>query len=533
MTSVAQRIPEDVLEIVFTQDTLTKIPLISEQGRTHGLNIVETDLEISGARWAKQSTVLDRGLSLPYHPNYDLHRLLLVCKSWFPSVQRALYRSIAIGLNSEDQPDPRVYRRLLRTLKASPMLASIVQHLDLWLDSDENLAGYGILGRCTQVKNVHVYGFHGGSTAKRRLLRAMCCLGPRLESFAIHRYGTPSLFSDPYDFSGEVFSAGLLFQLTKRWPKLHTLVMLDGIVDDDLDEDESFNDTQAPPDAPTALICPQLQKLCIHRCQPSTSFLRSVVLSPNPPTLQVLRCGLDTLSNKAYFTLLRKTLLVLAPELRHLTLTSQEDFELEENLQIIDEVTAPRFQQLVELQTCARIMPASCLVKFPKLKYLGYDTMDFAELMKLLQVVCEHKTLRGLQFCACIDMTPDGPPAWLENPEESNFEDVPLHWRIILATKSVCERRNIQYGFSYRLNVDEDDHGSEDSDESEWADYYNSDEDDGSSSDDDEEYHVAEESDRESVRSNGVEGELHSDIDRSNESGSASEGSGYDGDDDL
>ena len=130
-------------------------------------------------------------------------------------------------------------------------------------------------------------------------------------------------------------------------------------------------------------------------------------------------------------------------------------------------------------------------------------------------------------------MTPDGPPAWLENPEESNFEDVPLHWRIILATKSVCERRNIQYDFSYRLNVDEDDHGSEDSDESEWADYYNSDEDDGSSSDDDEEYHVAEESDRESVRSNGVEGELHSDIDRSNESGSASEGSGYDGDDDL
>ncbi len=482
MLSIAQRIPEDVLEIVFAQAVLAKLPLVTEDSDKVGVATIEADSDISGIRWAKQSEILDRGLSIHFHPNYDFHSLLFVCRSWYPSAQRALYRSIAIGTNSQDHPDPRVYRRLLAALRANTALADMVQDLSLWLDADLRLSGYEILRRCTRVRNIRIYGYHGGLTARKELKEALASL-PLLESLVVNRFGNPKFeleIEAEADYSGQVYSTRELYRMISSWPNLHTLVMLDDIISDDsnqvwLDGRES----QLPAEGTLTMNFPHLRKFCIHRCQPPSIFYRSILASPSLPTLRVFRFWLNLETTETYLTLLRQTLIALAPSLQNLTLMWQKDVSLEMSLCIIDEATALGFHALIELHTAARLIPPSSVANLPNLKYLAYDTMDVGELGALYHVVNAHRTLCGLQFFTPITLLNGQPPDWM-NPEEDLLDEMPDSWRIILALKSLCATRNIlfehSFGLSIVANLDDSDETMSDETELESDEYYNSDE---------------------------------------------------------
>ncbi|KAI0801774.1 hypothetical protein BC629DRAFT_136794 [Irpex lacteus] len=463
MSGIAQNVPNEILEFIFKQEVLAATPALIYHGSMARAKAIEADSEISGENWVLQSKALDHGITLAHHPNYTLHRLLTACKAWLPTVQRELYRSITVGFTSQGSNDFEGANLLLRTLSDAPDLASMVQDLTLYLvfpddgranrqNFNDQLAVHAdILRLCAHLKNVRICGVEGNIPAKENLLDALSSL-TSVQSLSL----SPAFYPNPglaplqtkaLGKLGRLCSSRKLLALISGWVEFHTLVLLDAVVYDD--EERYATDWETPPLVPDSDFAidplPSLQKMCIYNSQPPVRLLRS--LATTLPPIQVFRCWTNVWPwlTDEFCSLLGDTLVALAPTLQHLTLMpASRAMGRHPRLlhDILEEESAPKLQQLVELQTSAFFMKPSCFAHLPKLQFLACDTMVRTELEVLKRVVLNHNSLRSLSFYTSIPISNAPYPDYRHGVEEVPEPDEDP-WPHILELKASCESRGV------------------------------------------------------------------------------------------
>ena len=455
--------PHEVLELIFRQPVLTKAPLslpLHHRTTPSADLIIEADGEIYGRDWARQPRILDEGPMLPCYPNHDLHRLLLVCKSWWRIVEQELYRSITIGFTSQGMNDSKASELLLRTLCDVPSLATMVQNLNLYVGTEYSRryrsdsisyfesqlrAHADIMRLCTQVKSVRLSGYAGTTSGKKVICNGLASL-TNLESLIL----APGMQS--LDWPGKApliqFDWGVapicsfreLIRLASNWKHLRTLVILDRAIDRYASDEVQHVEEDHLDDFPC------LRKLSIYNAFPPMSLLHSLLAAPQ--AIQVLRFAIEpwTRISEEKRCLVRETLVALAPTLQHLTLMMDlstfrgagRTFDISLSHGIFDDISSPRFRQLRELQTSLYLLDPKYITYFPKLQFLAYDTQEYPELPKLNRAVLEHSALRHVYLHTHYPF-PNVP----ELPRDNYLSDL----------RNICDGRGILFkhgnGFQY------------------------------------------------------------------------------------